>query len=370
MGLTQPPMDVFASTRAPIGQPWLERQVDAVYIHKVQAETFGRGDPCSWRAHGIHFVDTFVDAAVHAATNAAFSRDAAVGEVRPGSTPCEVAHQLGGWSHRCAAAAPLSSCAVEQDSALILPEGLRRVCSDAVTDFALLDDPKSPHGWAALAGDRLLVKKGLLPALARERDRLKLCQSLAVANEVLVGRFGLTPVALPLAAPVFAPGTVVAIRRDKACAGLAWSRFPAPPVFRHFGDDGGGDSGADGVVRAFRPEDGVYTVELLGWRLSRDRVVTCFLMLDQLAPAAPRKSWKSVKTKVTDKVKWLVGAAEPDDDTVARAQPCPPAPPAPTAHASGGRFGIRAAAAAAGRAAAEGASARFKPQAPQDTADF
>ncbi len=30
--------------------------------------TFGKGDPVKWRELGIIFVDTFVDAAVHAAT--------------------------------------------------------------------------------------------------------------------------------------------------------------------------------------------------------------------------------------------------------------------------------------------------------------
>lgn len=48
--------------------------VDAVYIHKVQPirKTYGAGDPTVWRRLGIVFVDTFVDAALHAATVRAF----------------------------------------------------------------------------------------------------------------------------------------------------------------------------------------------------------------------------------------------------------------------------------------------------------
>jgi hypothetical protein len=45
-------------------------QVDAVYIHKVQPveKTYGHGNPDIWRSLGIVFVDTYIDAAVHAAT--------------------------------------------------------------------------------------------------------------------------------------------------------------------------------------------------------------------------------------------------------------------------------------------------------------
>ena len=107
-----------AGAGAGAGRPALE----AAYIHRVvpAGRTFGEGDPPSWRRHGIVLVDTFVDAAAHAAT-----------------TPAHLGNRDPG------AGRPLVC--------LVSPAGLRRVCVDAVRDFCRLDGP-APAGWEAPGG--------------------------------------------------------------------------------------------------------------------------------------------------------------------------------------------------------------------------
>jgi hypothetical protein len=85
--------------------------------------TFGAGHPVAWRHHGIVFVDTFVDAALHAAT---------IGSVGSG--------HVGGRAKSGHNGGPLIS-----------RTGLRRVCLAAVADFRRLDAPNSAKGWRAHA---------------------------------------------------------------------------------------------------------------------------------------------------------------------------------------------------------------------------
>jgi hypothetical protein len=126
------------------------------------------------------------------------------------------------------------------------------------------------------------------------------------------------------ALPAFELGARLVVRRGAAASSLlaAAPRRPTPPLF---GDGGGGSigsvsgsssssssggdgnegfgdlslsggslrggslsgsGGADARLLSFRPSDGVYTLELMAWRLSGGRPVLIHVMLDQLLCAA------------------------------------------------------------------------------------
>lgn len=176
--------------------PFIWPELVMTYIHLVRPinETHGwdKNAPERWKEMNIVFVRNYVEAAHHAA--------------------------------------------VVCKPPLIRPEGLRRVMAAARRDFQKLSR------W-----DKLPDPKG-----ARESLRLRLNQSLAVANAALATLpGGLQPVPLIDAVCEFAVGSRVATSYGK------------------------------GVVREFRPKDGVYTVEL-EWIVG-GRPASAFLQFDQLA---------------------------------------------------------------------------------------
>ena len=357
--------------------------VEVVYIHRVlpDAQTFGIGNPVTWRLHGIIFVDTFIDAAIHAATTARAMRYDTSPRARVGNTSRSSSSSYGASAKGAASLAQLessrnsnivsgSSGSNRGDSrkssggssgsgsgtketsspssspplcllpppeplvtradgvpvALIQPKGLLRVCEDAAADFKRLDalpsTTTSKLGGSKASGASAFSSSSMgsshggfsggnvssgggghytstsghsakeygwssekdrdLAALGRELYRQKLTLSLERAEKVLREELNMPNASVPKlqSKAFFAPGTRVIFRRRKGAQELldTLPRRPYPPLF--------GGSGAEGIVRAFRPSDGVYTVELLSWRLARDHPVKVFATLDQLDHAS------------------------------------------------------------------------------------
>lgn len=287
--------------------------LQVAYINKILPVrcTFGNGDPISWRKHHIIFIDTYIDAAIHAATHSYCCRsriqyhrsysegidNTADGE-RISLCSCQEPS-----NHRSIYSSANTKGSFH--SSMMSFAGLERVCLDSIRDSKKLDRPSDARGW----------RKGFsgtstLSCYARELYRLKLASSIHNANTVLkdagfacssslsnvstnsVSSLSSTSeITPPESLPFFSIGARVAVRRPtqvESFLGNGSRSHYVPAVFGS-GRGGPGEFGCDGVVVGFRPAEGVYVVDLVRWRLGDGKYAKGYFMLDQLAPISSDK---------------------------------------------------------------------------------
>jgi len=287
-----------------------ECYLQVAYINRVipVGKTFGKGDPVSWHDHHIVFVDTYIDAAIHASSTSYCCRSSMHSVII--NTTDRYVRVCGCQLHSAETSALCSptSQSLSSHSSMIPIEGLRRVCMETIRDFIKLDDPTDPRGWR-----KGFTGSTLLSFYARELYRLRLSVSIDNANRAFLHSSRITkplfqvipstkipsltsppePVTPPQSLQIFQIGTRVAIRRPTQVkhflkSGSKLKRDIIPPVFGS-GRGGPGEYGCDGVVVNFRPEDGVYVVDLIRWKLSDGKYVKGYFMIDQLAPISSEK---------------------------------------------------------------------------------